>query len=456
MKKLFYLWYELKTSFWFIPILMILAAAASAVGFIYLDSRFVYTPDGFLKYFFSGSVDSARSILSTISGAMIGVAGTIFSITLVVLTLASSQLGSRLVRNFMYDRLNQVVLGTYVSSFIYCLLILNSIKATGDTTFVPVISVFAAMVTAFAGIILLIIFIHHVSVSIQSDNVISDISDSMSKSIQQLFPENIGQEEEVEKPDLESLREKSVTRIKIKCLKGGYLHSVDGEGLLSIAGKHDSIIVIYYRPGDYLVKDMVIGEILCYKECKEDILIHTNANFIIGKARTSLQDAEFSIHQMVEVASRALSPGVNDPYTAIVCIDNLTSVMCYLARADFPSPYRYDKEGKLRLIANNHTFTGMLNASFNAIRQYGEASQAVMIRLLESLHTILTFTTNEGYRNEVIRHASMVIKAAERTFNEKSDLDDIRKRFNQFSADQASEHPASPPFTAVSTIKPEQ
>lgn len=446
MKKISYLWSELKVSFWFIPTLMILAAVASAVGFIILDSRYVYTPNGFVKYFFSGSVDSARSILSTISGAMIGVAGTIFSITLVVLALASSQLGSRLVRNFMYDRLNQIVLGTYVSTFIYCLIILNSIKATGDTPFVPVLSVFAAMVAAIAGIILLIIFIHHVSVSIQSDKVISDISDSMSRSLQKLFPETIGGEEEKEKPDLESLKKKATARTEIKCLKGGYLQSVDEKGLINIAEKYDSIIIIYYRPGAYLVKDMVLGEILCYKECKEDVLILINDDFIIGKVRTSLQDAEFSIHQMVEVASRALSPGVNDPYTAIACIDNLTSVMCYLARAGFPSPYRYGKEGGLRLIADNHTFAGMLNASFNSIRQYSEGNPSVLIRLLESLHTILKLTTKEEYRNEVIRHASMVIKAAERTFKESGDLDDIRKRFNQFSADQTSEYPASPPL----------
>jgi uncharacterized membrane protein len=367
---------------------------------------------------------------------MIGVAGTIFSITLVVLTLASSQFGSRLVRNFMYDRLNQLVLGTYVSSFIYCLIILNAIKGNGTITFVPVISVFAALVTAIAGIILLIVFIHHVSVSIQSDKVISDISDSMSKNIQKLFPENIGEEDEGDHPDIETLRKRAVSRIEIKCLRGGYLQSVDGEGLMSIAEYNDCTIVIHYRPGDFMVKGMIIGEVLCYKECSEDILIPINDDFIIGQVRTPLQDAEFSIHQMVEVASRALSPGVNDPYTAIACIDNLTSVMCYLARASFPSPYRYDKEENLRLVADNHTFAGMLNASFNSIRQYGEGTPSVMIRLLESFQIIKYFAGREHYRDEIKRHAGMVIKAAERSFKESGDLDDIRNRFDLFSEEK--------------------
>jgi uncharacterized membrane protein len=433
MKKLLYLWDELKASFWFIPILMLLAAVASSVMFIHIDNRFDYKPDGFLKFFFSGSVDSARSILSIIAGAMIGVAGTIFSITLVVLTLASSQFGSRLVRNFMYDRLNQVVLGTYVSSFIYCLIILNSIKGTGNITFNPVISVFAALITAIAGIVLLIVFIHHVSVSIQSEKVISDISDSMSRSIEKLFPGDIGEEEDRDHPDIETLRESALSSLEIKCRKGGYLQSVDGEGLLEIAEKNDCIIIIYYRPGDYLVKGMKIGEVLCFKECNEDILIHVNDDFITGKVRTAFQDAEFSIHQMVEVASRALSPGINDPYTAIACIDNLTSVMCYLARASFPSPNRYDKEGRLRLVADNNTFAGMLNASFNSIRQYGEGNPSVMIRLIESFHTIMSFAVRNQYREEIKKHAGMVIRAAERSFRESGDLDDIRKRFELFT-----------------------
>ncbi len=146
MKKLQYLWEELNTSFWFVPILMLLISIGSAIGFIYFDSQIRFSPEGILKYLLPASVDSARSILSIIAGAMIGVAGTVFSITLVVLTLASSQLGSRLVRNFMYDKLNQVVLGTYVSSFVYCLIILSSLKENESFHFVPAISVLAALV----------------------------------------------------------------------------------------------------------------------------------------------------------------------------------------------------------------------------------------------------------------------------------------------------------------------
>ena len=423
---------KLNASFWFIPILMLLITIGSAVGLIYLDSRIQFSNDGVLRYLLPASVDSARSILTIIAAAMMGVAGTVFSITLVVLTLASSQLGTRLVRNFMYDKLNQVVLGSYVSSFVYCLIILSSMKENDSFQFVPAISVLVALVSAIAGIILLIVFIHHVSMSIQSDKVISDISEAMSKSIQKLFPKGIGQAEEKQAPDIDSLHLKYALLLEVRCKKSGYLQSIDGQGLINIAQDIDGIIILKHRPGDFLVQEMVLCEVLCNEEYDKEVYEKIQDDFIIGKVRTPLQDAEFSIHQMVEVAARALSPGVNDPYTAIACIDNLTSVMCYLAGVEFPSAYRFDTKDKLRVITDNHTFSGMLNAAFNQIRQYGKGSPSVMIRLMEAMNIINTFAKNKNQQELIFQHAKMIMNAANETFSEKGDLKDIKERFKAF------------------------
>ncbi|MBU3926813.1 MAG: DUF2254 domain-containing protein [Bacteroidetes bacterium] len=432
MRKPQYLLEKLNSSFWFIPILMLLMTIGSAIGLIYFDSQIQFSHDGALRYLLPASVDSAKSILTIIAGAMMGIAGTVFSITLVVLTLASSQLGSRLVRNFMYDKLNQVVLGSYVSSFVYCLLILSSLKENDSFQFVPAISVLVALASAIAGIILLIIFIHHVSMSIQSDKVISDISEAMSKSIRNLFPEGIGHDEEKKAFDIDSLQQIYALKQEVKCTRSGYLQSIDGQGLMNTAQDIDCVIILHHRPGDFLVQDMVICEVLCNEECDKEVHEKIQDDFNIGKVRTPLQDAEFSIHQMVEVAARALSPGVNDPYTAIACIDNLTSVMCYLAGVEFPSPYRYDKHNKLRLIASNHTFSGMLNASFNQIRQYGEGSPSVMIRLMEAMIIINTFARNKNQQELIFQHVEMIMNAAEKAFSEKRDLEDIKERFKAF------------------------
>jgi uncharacterized membrane protein len=429
MRKPQYLLEKLNSSFWFIPILMLLIAIGTAIGFIYLDSRIQLSHEGVLRYLLPASVDSARSILTIIAGAMMGIAGTVFSITLVVLTLASSQLGSRLVRNFMYDKLNQVVLGTYVSSFVFCLIILSSLKDIDSFNFVPAISVLAALASAIAGIVLLIIFIHHVSMSIQSDKVISDISEAMSKSIRKLFPSGIGHEEEKQAPDIDRLKQKYVLKQEVRCKKSGYLQSVDGQGLMDIAEENDCMIILHHRPGDFLVQEMVLCEVLCNEECDKEVHKKIQDDFIIGKVRTPLQDAEFSIHQMVEIAARALSPGVNDPYTAIACVDNLTSVMCYLTGIEFPSPYRYDKKDKLRVIAGSYSFLGMLNAAFNQLRQYAERNPSVMIRLMEAMDTLNTFAKNKNQQKLIFQHAEMIMNAAEKTFSEKRDLEDIKQRF---------------------------
>lgn len=432
-----YLWEELNASFWFIPSLMLGLAVIAAVGFLYLDTIKETSIEGFSKYLLSGGVDSARSMLTIIAGAMIGIAGTVFSITLVALTLASSQLGPRLLRNFMYDKLNQVVLGTYVSTFVYCLIVTNSLTDSDDIYFVPVISVFVGLLAAIAGNILLIVFIHHISVSIQSDKVISDISDSMLKHINTLFPDKIGQEENVLIPDVETFKKTFTNNEEIRCRKTGYLRSVNSEKFLKLATDNELLIIFNSRPGDYLVKDLLIGEIFYNEQLNDDMEQKINNTLIIGKSRTPLQDAEYSLNQMVEIALRALSPGINDPYTAIACVDNLSSVLCFLATAKFPSSFRFDKDSNLRVIAANVSFSGMLNAAFNQIRQNASGNPAVLIRLLEALITIDKFSTKKDHKVDINRHASMVLNIAEQTFNEPKDLNDLKKRYEMLISNQA-------------------
>lgn len=430
MKKIQYLWEKLNSSFWFIPLLILLIAVGAAIGLLYLDSAVEIDPSSFWRYFFAGSADSARSILSTIAGAMIGVAGTVFSITLVALTLASSQFGSRLLRNFMYDKVNQLVLGTYVATFVYCLLVLSAVRQGENVSFVPVFSVLLAILAAVMNIILLIIFIHHIAISIQSDKVISDISAAMASSIKRLFPDELEEApEQRAEPPPEELRQKYAQHSVVKSSRSGYLQSVDLGYLMNLAEQNELTLLINFRPGDYLVEGLDVVEVLSNEESEEGTLNNIRSAFITGKVRTPLQDAEFAIHQMVEIAARALSPGVNDPYTAIACIDNLSSVLCYLARASFPSAYQYNEEGQLRLVVDNLTFEGMIDAAFHQIRQYSKGNPAVVIRLMEALSTIYRFTQLPDRRKAVVRHARMVLQVAERSFEERGDLEDLRERW---------------------------
>lgn len=422
-------------SFWFLPSLLLLLAMVAAFGLIYLDNQVQFKPEGVLQLLFSGSADSARTILSSIAGAMIGVAGTVFSITLVALTLASSQLGPRLLRNFMYDTLNQLVLGSYVATFVYCLLVLNVVSDNDGFTFVPAFSVLGAMLAAVVNIVLLIIFIHHVAISIQADKVVADISTALSSSVKKLFPDQIASSELEEHSDVDFWIGKKEYHQEFLAPRSGYLQSIDQHQLAALARDHDLLLVLKNRPGDFLVEGSALCEIHCREECPDELKEKIGHTFILGRIRTPLHDVEFAIHQMVEIALRALSPGVNDPYTAMTCIDNLSGVLSYLARAKFPDRCHYDEEEQLRIVTDHQTFEGMMDAAFNQIRQFSEGSPAVVIRLLEGLMHIYPFARGEARQAVVREHAQMVYHLAERTFKEERDLDDLKKRFAVFEGE---------------------
>lgn len=429
MQKILFFWSELKSTFWFIPVIIIVIAIALAMGLLYIDSLTELRQDGISRYFLTGSADSARSILTTISGAMIGIAGTVFSITLVALTLASSQFGPRLIKNFMYDRLNQVVLGSYVSTYIYCLIILNTIKDNDEVLFIPQFSTLVAQIAALANIILLITFIHSIAMSIQADKIISDISESLSKNIKVLFPEKIGdQPDNQNEEDINAAKLKYKDKVPLTIPGRGYLQYIDGKTLLDLTDEIDGLLEIHFRPGDYMVEGVEAGVIYTNHQLDKEKVVEFQEQFLLGQIRTQQQDAEFSIHQMVEIGVKALSPGINDPYTAIACIDNLTSAMCYMANVKFPSRCRYNEEEELRMIAHTLTYEGMLDASFNQIRQFSKESPAVVIRLMEALITINKFASRRSYKDAIKKHARMVLNMAENSFTEPNDLNDLKAR----------------------------
>ena len=428
MKKIKFFWNELTASFWFIPVLLIIISLPLALGLLYLDGMSNLSLKGLQRYVFVSSANSARSILSTISGAMIGVAGTVFSVTLVVLTLASSQFGSRLIKNFMSVRLNQVVLGSFVSTYLYSLLILNAIKETDSFNFIPAISILGAIILAIVNIVLLVFFIHQIAISIQADKVVSDIHSFISTQVTTLFPEKLGEETAETDIQEDAIKAGYNHFVVLKATNSGYLQYLDNSGLIDVMIESDALLELFVKPGDYLVQNSEIGKIYHHVKSEDDIISNINSHFIIGKTRTSQQDFEFSINQMVEIAARALSPGVNDPFTAIACIDNLSASMSYLAQVKIPSKYRYDKEKNLRVIAPTLSFESVLNTAFNQIRQFSAGSPAVIIRLMEALITISQFTTTQKNKKAIARHAKMVLNLGKTSIKEKDDFADLLER----------------------------
>ena len=430
--KLAKLWDSLHSSYWFVPTIIAAIAIALAFTMLSLDRAGYYTLIEKWHWIYTGDADGARSLLSAIGGSMITVAGTTFSITIVALQLAASNFGPRLLRNFMQDTGNQIVLGTFIGTFIYCLLVLRTVHGDGDgyNEFVPQFSVTGGIVLAIASIGLLIYFIHHASTIIQASHVISEVSADLDRAIDRLFPEKIGRSVSQSKRQVGEIPANFDSEAcPIRASGSGYIQAVDDEKLMKIACQHNLLLRLQYRPGKFVIQGSNLVMVWPGERVNRKLTDRINDAFILGKERTEQQDVEFPIAQLVEIALRAISPAVNDPFTAIRCIDRLSAGLSRLAQRDFPSPYRYDKDNNLRAIAQGVTFAGLTDTAFNQIRQYGRADVAVTIRLLEAIAAIASYTRNPKDRASLLRHAKMIERDSYEGVSEELDRKDIEERY---------------------------
>lgn len=406
-------WDRLRSSFWFLPSVMTGWAVVLAFASISLDeavmNQWLRSPD----WAYTGGAEGASMVLGTIAGSMMTIAGVVFSMTLVALSLASSQFGSRLLRNFMRDTANQVVLGTFVATFVYCLLVMRTIRRAEDTFFVPHLSVTIGVMFALVSLGVLIYFIHHVAISIQADEIVARVGSELIDEVERLFPQHIGQEATQPAAPLLDLglafsHESGTVSVAVD----GYLQYIDGDALMALAEREDVLLRLERRPGQYVVCGSPLAMAWPGDKVTEKFVAEVNSAFVLGNQRTSAQDVEFAVHQLVEIAVRALSPGINDPFTAMACVDRLGSALCRLAQRDMPSPHRFDEQGQLRIVAPAPTFSGIVDAAFNQIRQYARSSAAVTIRLLETITVIAAATRRPQDQAALRRHAEMIVRGA--------------------------------------------
>jgi len=436
---LFKYWERLNSSFWFLPGLMAFAAVVLSFVMVAIDRTVTDRWLRSLGWAYTGGAEGASAVLQTIAGSMITIAGVVFSLTLVALSLASSQFGPRLLRNFMRDTTNQLVLGTFVATFLYCLLVLLHIRRPGEGGFVPSLSVSFGVVCALASLAVLIYFIHHVSISIQADEIIARVSQELFNGIDELFPEQIGEgdrkgsecNEYRSSPDSLPL---CFTQFKqdlraVKSTGDGYLQMVDAESLLNVAREHEIVLRIEYRPGNYVVRDNPLVTIWPAQRYSDDLVITINTAFVLGNQRTTGQDVEFGIEQLLEVAARALSPGVNDPFTAIACVDRLGSALSRLAGRTIPSGCRYDPAGVMRVWALPTTFAQLAESAFGQFRQYARLNTAVTLRLLDTVAVVARATRRQEDRAALQRQADMLIRGARSSLPEEEDRHEAEQRY---------------------------
>jgi len=407
-------------------------AVALAVIVVELDKAVAEDWPKRLDWIYSGGAEGASLLMGTVAGSMIAIAGTVFSMTLVALSLASSQLGPRLLRNFMRDTANQVVLGTFVATFVYCMLVLRTIRRVDEVAFVPHLAVSIGMLLAMVSIGVLIYFIHHVSVSIQADEVVAKVGRELEEGIDKLFPGHLGQPgSEVSRAPSEAELPEPFTREArpVGALEDGYLQLIDSDALMALASEEDLLLRLERRPGHYIVKGRAMVMVWPGDRVTEALVEKVNAAFVMGDQRTASQDVEFPFHQLVEIAVRALSPGINDPFTAIACVDRLGSGLCRLARRGMPSTYRFDDNRQLRLVAPGSKFAGIVDTAFNQIRQSARSNPAVAIRMLDAIAQIADHVQHAPDAACLQRQADMILRGALEAVPEADDVLAVEEAF---------------------------
>lgn len=427
MARLLYFWDRLRTGFWLFPGMMAVAAIVAAIVLPGIDERLGTWIEQ--VPWLQTTPQAAGQTLSAFGGAIATASGVVFSTTIVILSLTSQQFGSRLLRTFLTDLTTQLTVGAFIGTSLYTLLVLRVIRESANRPFAPDLSVGLAVLLSVLTLVLLIYFIHHVAVSIQAPNVIRAVAADLDTAIDSLFPEVADRgpitTETPQAPPTESDR----PSLAVLSAQVGYLQAVEMDTLLKAAARYNVVLELPVRPGDFLSRGTLLALVSPNSTAPEGLPEKLSRCFLIGSRRTPRQDLECSIYELVEVAIRALSPGINDPFTAMSSLDYLGAALARLASRDMPSAYHFDQTGALRIIAEPSTFESAINAAFDQIRQDARYRADVTLRGLETLAFVARYV-DRPERKEVLRRQAEMYFDNSSEFPQKKDREDARKRFD--------------------------
>ncbi len=369
----------LRSSLWFIPLSFTVASILLAELLLTLDTRF---PSG--GAVFGGTAEGARSILSTIAQSMLSFTALVFTVTMLVLQLASSQLSPRVMRTFLRDRGNQVVLGLFVATFVYTLVVLRDIRTPvdGGEGFVPGIAVTAAFVLLLASVAAFIYYIDHMAHAIRATTVMDSIANETFAAMDRLFPDvrGAGIVEDI------SAEPYPGSTSDVRAEGWGVVVAVDESALLELAAVDDRAVRLVPTVGDAISRGAPLFQLSGQWNGPDTDRLRQTVS--LGQERTLQQDVAFGIRQLVDIALRALSSGINDPTTAVQALDRIEEVLRRLAARQFPSPLRCDAAGLPRLWMAWPTWASYLELATDEIRLAGAGQPLVARRLRTMLEDV--------------------------------------------------------------------
>lgn len=390
---------DLGDQFWLRPAAVVLGCIVAAHLAVLADHAGLLGTDMLrASLLYSGGGEGARSLLSAVASSSIGVASTVFSITIAALSLASGQMGPRLLRNFIRDSRNQYALGIFLGAFAYALIVLRTVRTGQDDAFVPNIGVTGALILALGCIGTLTWFVHHIATSINVERVVDSVHDDLVRSIMMHTRESADH-----MPPADKLAGQSIV------VDGSdYVQAVDADRLADWAAGHGIRLALRVRPGDYVPRGAPVAVASAVVDRADEAI---GRAITFGSKPAALQDIEYSVRQLNEIAVRALSPGINDPFTAGGVLERFGDALCRLAPRHLPTGVAL-RDGRIVLTMPVTDYDGLCDAMFHTVRQNAAGSAYVLIRLLEVLTRVAEVERLTTRCASLRRHGDLVQAAA--------------------------------------------
>lgn len=402
---------ELRGGFVVLPGAITLAMALLALTLTNIEERVTVAPawNDLLDRLFPPEPQAAYVVLGTIAGSMITVVAVVYSVLLVVLTFASTQFSPRVLVSFVEDRVSQTTLGVFVGTFTYCLLTLPAIRSQ-PRPFVPSVAVILAMIFAVVCLGCLLYFIHHIASSIQASQIVDRIARDTERVVDQLFVHPLA------RAPIEIEREPVMMGTAVVAPRSGYIRSIDERGLLATARAADLVLCVERYIGQFVIEGTPVLNVSPAERLTVALGAACLRAFNIGPARTMEQDIEFGVLQIVDIALRAISPAVNDPTTALTCIDHLGRILVRAATRQPPPSALCDVDGCPRVILRRTSFPRLLDVAFSQIGHYGKADVAVPLRLLRVLGELAAATQYGPHAMAIRDQARRLVVACDKGF----------------------------------------
>ncbi len=433
--RLHSIWLSIKASYWFYPALFALIGFLLGMGLVYLD-RIGAT--GWLQYvrgYHPASPEGASNMLTVISGSMIGVASTVFSITIAAVAYASGTYGPRLLTNFMEDKGNQLSLAAFIGTFVYAITVLRAVRAVDETAlaaaesagaagavsgFVPQLALLVAFVLMMLSVGVLVYFLHHIPSSIRINAVLADIGQRLLKTVSRHFPE---------RQDVEDSEQQQPVGRHVMSSGTGYVRVIELSEMSDLAEKHELRIALLVRTGDFVFPGTKLVSVNTDR-LDEDVAGNIEACFALGRSRTPQQDIEFSIDELVEIALRALSPGINDPFTAITAVHWLGAATAEIGQRQLCPATA--EQGKLaRVMLRNDGFDHFVTRGFGAMRSAVATSRIAALVAFNTLARTAAQIEDKDRRALLAREGDLLMEQAERALSG-PDLEDLRGGYAEF------------------------